>query len=65
VTVTRVALEQDITGEEEETTMVRPARRTSNAAGSVMSTVMSVVTLPFRVLGQLFGGRRRRTARTR
>ncbi len=45
--------------------MVRPARRTRGAAGSVMSTVKSVVTLPFRVLGQLFGGRRRHTARTR
>jgi hypothetical protein len=30
-----------------------------------MSTVVSVLTLPFRVLGQLFGGRKRRTARTR
>lgn len=45
--------------------MVRPARRGSKAAGSVMSTVMSVITLPFRVIGQLFGGRRRTTSRTR
>jgi hypothetical protein len=44
--------------------MARPARRGRNAAGSIAGTVKSVLTLPFRVLGHLFGGRRRRTTRT-
>jgi len=39
--------------------MSQPARRGRGAAGSIISTVMSVLTLPFRVVGQLFGGRRR------
>jgi hypothetical protein len=43
--------------------MARPVRRGRNATGSILSTVKSVLTLPFRVIGQLFG--RRRHARTR
>lgn len=40
--------------------MTGPARRGRGAAGSIVGTIMSVITLPFRVLGQLFGGRGRR-----
>jgi hypothetical protein len=39
--------------------MARPARRGRGALGAVLDTVMNVLTLPFRVLGKLFGGRRR------
>lgn len=43
--------------------MSRPVQRGRGAAGSIVGTVMSVLTLPFRVLGQLFGGRGRRPRR--
>jgi hypothetical protein len=39
--------------------MARPARRGRSALGAVIDTAVNVVTLPFRVLGRLFGGRRR------
>lgn len=35
--------------------MSQPIRRGRGAAGSIVGTVISVLTLPFRVLGQLFG----------
>ncbi|MGH3823026.1 MAG: LPFR motif small protein [Pseudonocardiaceae bacterium] len=40
--------------------MSRPVRRGRGAIGIIISTVVSVVTLPFRVLAQLFGRSRRR-----
>ena len=40
--------------------MTEPVRRGRGAAGSIIGTIKSVLTLPFRVLGQLFGGRRPR-----
>lgn len=40
--------------------MTRPAQRGKGAGNSILGTIMSVLTLPFRVLGQLFGGGRRR-----
>jgi hypothetical protein len=40
--------------------MTEPVRRSRGAAGSIIGTIKSVLTLPFRVLGQLFGGRRPR-----
>lgn len=40
--------------------MSQPGRRGRGAVGAIISTVISVVTLPFRVLGQLFGRSRRR-----
>lgn len=43
--------------------MARPARRGKSALSDVLSTAANVVTLPFRVLGRLFGGRGRRTQR--
>lgn len=41
--------------------MARPARRGRSALDAVLGTATNVVTLPFRVLGRLFGGRSRRT----
>ena len=43
--------------------MPRPVRRGRSAIGAVLDTVVNVITLPFRVLGRLFGGRTR-TRRT-
>ncbi|WP_018657785.1 LPFR motif small protein [Actinomadura flavalba] len=34
--------------------------RISAAVNSIVSTIVNVITLPFRVLGKLLGGRRRR-----
>lgn len=39
--------------------MASPTRRGKSAVGAVLDTVVNVITLPFRVLGRLFGGRRR------
>lgn len=39
--------------------MTRPARRGRSAVGAVLDTAVNVITLPFRVLGRLFGGHRR------
>jgi hypothetical protein len=41
--------------------MPRPARRGRGALGAILGTVVDVLTLPFRVIGKLFGGRSRRT----
>lgn len=38
--------------------MSEPARRGKGALNAVIGTVVSVITLPFRVLGRLFGRRR-------
>lgn len=38
--------------------MARPARRGKSAVGAILSTIVNVLTLPFRVLGKLFGRRR-------
>jgi hypothetical protein len=43
--------------------MSQPVRRGRGAIGAIISTVISVVTLPFRVLGHLFGRRSRRRRR--
>ncbi len=40
--------------------MSQPVRRGKGAIGAIVSTVVSIVTLPFRVLAQLFGRSRRR-----
>ncbi|WP_260191712.1 LPFR motif small protein [Actinophytocola gossypii] len=40
--------------------MTRPARRGKSALSAVIGTVVNVVTLPFRVIGRLFGRRRTR-----
>ncbi len=40
--------------------MSQPVRRGKGAIGAIVSTLISVVTLPFRVLAQLFGRSRRR-----
>jgi hypothetical protein len=40
--------------------MSQPVGRGKGAIGAIISTVVSVVTLPFRVLAQLFGRPRRR-----
>lgn len=40
--------------------MPRPARRGKSAVSAVLDTVINVITLPFRVLGRLFGGTGRR-----
>lgn len=37
--------------------MAQPARRGKGALGEVVGTVVSVLTLPFRALGRLFGRR--------
>jgi hypothetical protein len=39
--------------------MARPVRRGRSALGAALDTVVNVITLPFRVLGRLFGGRSR------
>ncbi|WP_269844664.1 LPFR motif small protein [Actinophytocola xanthii] len=41
--------------------MARPARRGKSALGAIADTAANVVTLPFRVIGRLFGGSRRKT----
>jgi hypothetical protein len=38
------------------------ARRTNGALGDIISTIVNVVTLPFRVLGRLLSGGRKRKA---
>jgi hypothetical protein len=43
--------------------MSGPVGRGRGALSAIMATVMSVITLPFRVLGRLFGGGRRRPMR--
>lgn len=44
--------------------MSEPARRGSGAIATIMSTITNILTLPFRLIGQLFG-RRRGNARRR
>ncbi|MGQ0718830.1 MAG: LPFR motif small protein [Pseudonocardiales bacterium] len=39
--------------------MPGPARRGGGALSAIGSTIVNVITLPFRVLGRLFGGNRR------
>jgi hypothetical protein len=38
------------------------ARRTNGALGEIISTIVNVLTLPFRVLGRLLSGGRKRKA---
>lgn len=38
--------------------MPGPVRRGESALSAVLGTIVSVITLPFRVLGRLFGGAR-------
>lgn len=40
--------------------MTEPARRGSGAVATIMGTITNVLTLPFRLIGQLFGRRGRR-----
>lgn len=37
--------------------MPEPARRAGGAVNSIVGTIISVITLPFRVIAQLFGRR--------
>lgn len=39
--------------------MSQPAKRGKGAVQTVLDTIVNVITLPFRLLGQLFGRRRR------
>jgi len=39
--------------------MSEPGRRGKGAVRSILDTIVNVITLPFRLLGQLFGRRRR------
>jgi len=43
--------------------MPRPARRGQSALSAVLGTIVNVLTLPFRVIGRLFGGHGRRPTR--
>ncbi|GAA4825574.1 hypothetical protein [Tomitella cavernea] len=45
--------------------MPGPARRTGGALNSVLDTIINVLTLPFRMLKQLFGAGGRRGGGTR
>lgn len=38
--------------------MPAPVRRGQSALGAILGTIISVITLPFRLIGRLFGAKR-------